>query len=159
MLCVNFWVFLRRMVFNIRRFGTWYLVHVWTCLTHHKFLSSLISHPLAYEDGTDTVVRNVGYYIPLQTYMVQVCTCLPHHKFLSSPISHPLTYEDRTDTVSRNVGYYIPGAGMYLLPNHKFLSSFISHPLAYEDGTDSVPKRLLLNTIRRRTTQKVTHDI
>jgi hypothetical protein len=34
-----------------------------------------------------------------------------------------------------------------------------AHPLACEDGTDSVPKRRLLNTIRRRTTQKVTHDI
>jgi hypothetical protein len=39
-----------------------------------------------------------------------------------------------------------------------FIGEWI-HPLAYEDGRHSVPKRRLLNTIRRRTTQKVTHDI
>jgi hypothetical protein len=39
-----------------------------------------------------------------------------------------------------------------------FPTLFISHPLAYEDGTDSIPKRRLLNIIRRRTTQKVTHN-
>jgi hypothetical protein len=38
-------------------------------------------------------------------------------------------------------------------------NEFISHPLAYEDGIVCVPKRRLLNTIRRRTTQKVAHDI
>jgi hypothetical protein len=30
---------------------------------------------------------------------------------------------------------------------------------AYEDGTDSVPKRRLLNTTRRGTTQKITQNI
>jgi hypothetical protein len=53
------------------------------------------------------------------------------------------------------------GLGQYIPAYHttKFLSSLISYPLAYEDGTDSVPKRRLSNTIRRRTTQKFTHDI
>jgi hypothetical protein len=31
-------------------------------------------------------------------------------------------------------------------------------PLAYEDGTDIVPKRRLLNTTRRGTTQKITRN-
>jgi hypothetical protein len=44
------------------------------------------------------------------------------------------------------------------LPHHKFLSSLISHPVAYE-MEHSFPKRRLLNTTRRRTTKKVTHDI
>jgi hypothetical protein len=48
MLCVTFWVVLRRMVFNSRCFGT-------LCLFH------LHRHPLAYEDGTGTVFQNVGY--------------------------------------------------------------------------------------------------
>jgi hypothetical protein len=45
------------------------------------------------------------------------------------------------------------------LPHHKILSLLISHSCAYEDGTGTVPKRRLLNTIRRRTTQKITHNI
>jgi hypothetical protein len=32
------------------------------------------------------------------------------------------------------------------------------YPLAYEDGTDSVPKRRLLTTTRRETTQKITRN-
>jgi hypothetical protein len=32
------------------------------------------------------------------------------------------------------------------------------HSNAYEDGSDSVPKRLLLNTTRRTTTQNIMHD-
>jgi hypothetical protein len=44
---------------------------------------------------------------------------------------------------------------------HCVSSIFIGvwQPLAYEDGTDSVPKRRLLNTICRRTTQTFAHDI
>jgi hypothetical protein len=45
MLCVTFWVVLRQMVSNSRCFGT-------LCDR---------SHPLADEDGNDTVFRNVGY--------------------------------------------------------------------------------------------------
>jgi hypothetical protein len=51
--CITFWVVLRRMVRL-----------VCTGLLHHKILSLLISHPRAYEDGTDTVFRNVGYETP-----------------------------------------------------------------------------------------------
>jgi hypothetical protein len=36
--------------------------------------------------------------------------------------------------------------------------SHTSYPIAYEDGTDSVPKRQLLNTTRRETTQKITRN-
>jgi hypothetical protein len=33
-------------------------------MSDDRFLSSLISHPRASEDGTDTVFRNVGYQTP-----------------------------------------------------------------------------------------------
>jgi hypothetical protein len=48
--CVIFWVVLRRMVFNSRRFGTLCLFHL------HRRVDAL-----GFEDGTDTVFRNVGY--------------------------------------------------------------------------------------------------
>jgi hypothetical protein len=46
--------------------------------------------------------------------------------------------------------------GTLCLPSSRRVDSY---PLAYEDGKDTVPKRRLLNTIRRRTTKKITHDI
>jgi hypothetical protein len=55
--CVTFWVVHRRMVFNSRRFGKLFVLH-----RHRQVVAKfMISHPLAYEDGTDTVFRNVGY--------------------------------------------------------------------------------------------------
>ena len=50
MLRVIVWVVPRRVVFDNRRFGT---------LSVPK--RRLSGYPLAYEDGTDTVFRNVGY--------------------------------------------------------------------------------------------------
>jgi hypothetical protein len=52
LLRVIFWVVPRRVVFNSRRFGTLCLFHI-----NRRFTS----YPLAYEYGTDTVFRNVGY--------------------------------------------------------------------------------------------------
>jgi hypothetical protein len=59
MLCVTFWVVLQRMVFDSRRFGTLCVFH-----PHRRVDGKSILHPLAYEDGTDTVFRNVGYRSP-----------------------------------------------------------------------------------------------
>jgi hypothetical protein len=50
-------------------------------------------------------------------------------------------------------------ACLHLPPQLNFLISFTSYPLTYEDGTDSVPKRWLLNTTCRGTTQKITRNI
>jgi hypothetical protein len=49
-LCVTFWVVVRRMVSNSRHFGTLCLFHL------HRQVDAL-----AYEDGTDIVFRNIGY--------------------------------------------------------------------------------------------------
>jgi hypothetical protein len=54
--CVNVWAVLRRMVFNSRRFETLCLFDL-----HRQVYMKCISHPLAYEGGTDTVFLNVGY--------------------------------------------------------------------------------------------------
>jgi hypothetical protein len=89
MSCVTFWVVLRRVVFNIRRFGTLCLLHL------HRRVDA------KWED------RNSW------------CTCLPHHKFLSS---------------------HFASTRLWRWNRH------------------SVTKRRLLNTTRRRTIQKVTHD-
>jgi hypothetical protein len=52
-----FWVVSRRVVFNSRRFGTRCLFHL-----HRRVdMKCVTSYPLAYEDGTDTVFRNIGY--------------------------------------------------------------------------------------------------
>jgi hypothetical protein len=49
MSCVTSWVVLRHMVVNSRRFGTLCLFHL------HRQVDAI-----AYEDGTDKVLRNVG---------------------------------------------------------------------------------------------------
>jgi hypothetical protein len=51
--------------------------------------------------------------------------------------------------------------GKCLPPQHNSQPSYTytSYPLAYEDGTDSVPKRRILNTTRRGTTQKIIRNI
>jgi hypothetical protein len=59
MSCVTFWVVLLRMVFDSRRFGTLCLFHF-----HSRVDAKLILHPITYEEGTDTVFRNVDYQTP-----------------------------------------------------------------------------------------------
>jgi len=49
-----FWVIPRRLSSNSRRFGTLYLFHL------HRQVDEVLHRP-AYEDGTDTVFRNVCY--------------------------------------------------------------------------------------------------
>jgi hypothetical protein len=76
MLHVFFWVVTRRVVFKSRRIGTLCLFH----LCRRVDIKWLTSYPLSYEDGTDTVYRNVGYYTPhageqpkIYTHHVRYC--------------------------------------------------------------------------------------
>jgi hypothetical protein len=51
-----------------------------------------------------------------------------------------------------------PGAWCLIVDVSEHCLFHLSRPLAYENGTDSVPKRRLLNTTRRGTTQKITRN-
>jgi len=57
MLSAFFWVIPRRLNFICRRFGTLCLFHL-----HRQVGVKNASHIPAYEDGTDSVFRNVGIY-------------------------------------------------------------------------------------------------
>jgi hypothetical protein len=59
----NLWVVLRRLVFKSRRFGTLCLFHLHGRVDMNMFNNRRFGYgyPLAHEDGTDTVFRNVGY--------------------------------------------------------------------------------------------------
>jgi hypothetical protein len=60
--------------------------------------------------------------------------------------------------VSRRVVFSRRFGTLCLFHLHRRVGTKISYPLAYEDGTDNAPKRRLLNTKRRETTQKITRN-
>jgi hypothetical protein len=85
MLYAFFWVITRRLEFICRRFRTLCLFHLHR---HVDVSSSFYSHLPAYEDGIDSVFRNVGIQtpdarvLPKRKHTTRTCFSATTHKII-----------------------------------------------------------------------------
>jgi hypothetical protein len=117
--------------------GEWISTCIWRW-NRHSFPKR--PYPLAYEDGTDTVFRNVHIHSPMKVEQTQcsetsIFTRLwrwNRHSVPKRPYS--LAYEDGTQCFETSISASLWRWYRHSVPKRPY-------PLAYEDGTDSVPKR------------------